>query len=168
MIGSMENLSSHDIFNEFMDRLLEFQLDEDFLRAIFLILKSRKCSPQLKICVLELVSERYENGIKVFHSKIQSYNFRDPKEFLENLPSPKQEEIVLPFDLQIEDDYDFKYNTEEIVSGFNIKDKTNQVVIEGLEAQIIHHAFDDPIANYMEIIFRSSLQTCFLCEDHIH
>ena len=74
------------------------------------------------------------------HSQIQSYNFRDPKEFLENIPSPKKEEIVLPFDLQIEDDYSFKENTEEIVSGFNIEDTTNQLVIEGLEAQIIHHA----------------------------
>ena len=112
MTGSVENLSSHEIFNELKDVLLEFQLDEDFLRVVFLILKSRKCSPQLKICVLELVSEKYENGIKIFHFQIQSYNFQDPKEFLENLPSPKQEEIVLPFDLQIEDDYSFKHKTE--------------------------------------------------------
>ena len=87
---------------------------------------------------------------------------------MENLPFPKQEEIILPFRLHIDDDYAFKYKTEEIVSGFNIKDTTNQIVIEDLEAQIMHHAFDDPIADYMEIIFRSSLQTCFLYEDQIN
>ena len=76
---------------------------------------------------------------------------------MENLPSPKQKEIVLPFDLQIEDYYTFMYKSEEIVLGFNIKDTTNQLVIEDLEALIIHHDFDDPIANYMEIIFSSSL-----------
>ena len=161
MTVSLANLSSHEIFNEFRDGLLEFKLDEDFLRVVFLILKSRKSSPQLKICVLELISEKYENDIKLLHSQIQSYNFWDPKEFLENLPSPKQEEIVLPFDLQIEDDYSFKHKPKEIVSEFNIKNTTNQLVIKGLEAQIIHYAFDDPIANYMETIFSSSLQTSF-------
>ena len=70
MTGFVANLSSHEIFNEFRDGLLEFQLDEDFLRAVFLILKSRKCSPQLKICVLELVFEKYENDIKLLHSQI--------------------------------------------------------------------------------------------------
>ena len=87
---------------------------------------------------------------------------------MENIPSPKQEEIVLHFDLQIEDDYYFKYNTEEIVSGFNIKNKTNQLVIESIEALSIHYDFDDPIENYMETIFSSSLQTCFLYEDQIY
>ena len=87
---------------------------------------------------------------------------------MENLPSPKQEEIVLPFDLRIEDDYSFKHKTEEIVSRFNIKYTTNQLVIESLEAQIIHYAFDDPIANYMENIFSSSLQTYVLYEDQIY
>jgi hypothetical protein len=33
---------------------------------------------------------------------------------LENIPSPKQEEIVLPIDLQIDDDYVFKYKAEVV------------------------------------------------------
>ena len=98
MTGFVENLSFDEILNEFMDELSKFQLDEDFLRVEFLIFKSRIFSPKVKICVFELVSEEHENGIKLLHSQIQSYNFLDPKEFLENLPSPKQEEIVLPFD----------------------------------------------------------------------
>jgi len=94
----VENLSFHENFNEFREGLSEFQLDEISLRVVFLIFESRKFSPKVKICVLELVAKKYENDIKLLHSQIQSYNFRDPKEFLENLPSPKQEEIVLPFD----------------------------------------------------------------------
>ena len=87
---------------------------------------------------------------------------------MENLPSPKQEEIVLPFDLQIENNYDFKYKTKKIISWSNIQNTTEQLVIEGLEAQIIHYAFDDPIENYIETIFSSSLQTCFIYEDQIY
>ena len=87
---------------------------------------------------------------------------------MENLPSPKQEEIVLPFDFQFEDDYSFKHKNEEMVSRINIQNTTEQLVIEGLEAQIIHYDFDDPIENYMETIFSSSRQTFFLYEDQIH
>ena len=45
------------------DEILELNLDEDFLRAFFLLLKSRKYSPKLKICVLKIISENYENEI---------------------------------------------------------------------------------------------------------
>ena len=87
---------------------------------------------------------------------------------MENIPSPKQEEAVLPLDLHIEDDYAFEYKTEDVVSRFNTKDTTDQLVIEGLEENIIHHAFIDPIADYMEDIFSSNFQTCTLYKDQIH
>jgi len=45
---------------------------------------------------------------------------------------------------------------------------TDQLVIEGVEANIIHYAFVDPIADYMEALFSSSFQTCFLYKDQIH
>ena len=76
---------------------------------------------ELKKWLLGIISENYENEIKLLRSQIQSYNFRNPKEFFENIPSPKQEEIVLSFDLHTEDDYSFKYKTEEIVSRINIQ-----------------------------------------------
>ena len=157
MTGFVENLSFDEILNEFRDELSKLQFDEDFLRDFFLLFKSRKCSPQVKKWLLDLISENYENEIKLLDSQIQSYNFQDPKEFLENIPSPKQEEIVLPFDMQIDDDYVFEYKTGNVDAWFNIMNRTNKLVIEGLEAQIIHYAFDDPIANYMETIFSSSL-----------
>ena len=162
----VENLLSREVLNAFRNQLVEFQLYEDFLPPIFLILKSSKINPEA--IFPKIVVEKCEIDIELLNSQIQSFNFQDPKEFLENSPFPKQEEIVLRFDLQIEDDYDFKYKTEEIVSGFNIEDTTNKLVIEGLEEKIIHHVFYDPIADYMEIIFSSSLHTCFLYEDQIH
>lgn len=67
---------------------------------------------------------------------------------MENIPYPKQEEIVLPVDLQIEDDYVFEYNIEDVDARFNFEDATDQLGIEGLEANIIHHTFIDPIADY--------------------
>ena len=120
------------------------------------------------MCLLNLVSEKYENEIKLLHSQIQSYNLRDPKKFLQNLPSPNHEEIVLPFDLQIEDNYAFKSKTEEVVLGFSIEDTTDKLDIEGLEETIILYAFVDTIADYMEVLLNSNSLTCFLYEDQIH
>ena len=108
MTRFVENLLSSEVLNAFKNQLSEFQLDEDFLEVVFLILKSRKFSPEARTCFLEIVVEWYETGIELLNSQIQSYNFWDPKEFLENLPSPKQEEIVLPLDLHVEGDCAFK------------------------------------------------------------
>lgn len=66
---------------------------------MFHCLKTRKNSLEGKICFLALISRRFKKGIKLFDFQIHSYSFQDPKQFLENIPSPKQEEIVLPFDL---------------------------------------------------------------------
>jgi len=102
------------------------------------------------------------------HSQIHSYNFRDPKEFLQNLPSLNHGKIVLPFDLQIEDDYAFKSNTEEVVAGFSIEDTTNKFDNEGPKETITLYAFVDPISDYMEVLLNSNSLTCFLYEDQIH
>ena len=168
MTGFVENLSFDEILNEFRDELSKLQFDDYFLRAFFLLFKSRKCSPQVKKWLLDIISENYENEIKLLHSQIQSYNFRNPKEFFENLPSPKQEEIVLSFDLHIEDDYSFKHKTEEISSWTNIHNSIEQLVIEGLEVNNIHHPFIDPISDYMENLLSPNLQTCFIYEDQIY
>ena len=150
------------------NHLSEFHLDEDFLEVVFLILKSRKFSPEAKTCFLDIVVERYETGIELLNSQIQSYNFICPKEFLENIPPPKKEEILLPLHLHIEDDCTFKYQTKDEVSRFNIEDKTNQLVIEGLEINIIHRSFIGIITDYMEDIFSPNFQTCTLYKDQTH
>ena len=72
---------------------------EDLPRAILLSLKFK---PVLKKIFLELVVERYEAEIEILNSQEKSYQFRDPRAFLESLPPPKKDEIPLPFDVQRE------------------------------------------------------------------
>jgi len=122
MTGFVENLSVDEILDEFREVLSKFQLDEEFLKVVFFVVKIRKYSHEIKMCFLNLVVEKYENEIKLFHSQIQSYDFHDPKEFLQNLPSPSHEKIVLPPDLQIEDNHAFKRKTEKLVAGFCTED----------------------------------------------
>jgi hypothetical protein len=167
MTGYVVNPISCEAIEEFRGKLAEFHIDEDFLTTVFRILESSKFSPKSKICFLELVIEKFENDIELLDSQIQSYNFLDLKEFLENLPSPKQEEIVLPVDLQIDDDYVFKYKAEVVDAGFNFEDAIDQLVIEDLGTNIMHHALIDPIEDYMEVHVSLSFQTCILYNDQI-
>lgn len=108
------------------------------------------------------------NIIELLNTQIQSYNFQDPQEFLENIPSPKQEEIVLPLDLHSENDCSFKYQNEYVSSNFNIENTTTPLVIEGLEENIIHHDFIDPMAEYMEVLLNSNSQACTVYKAQIH
>ena len=70
---------------------------EDLPEVIPVSSKSNKL--ELKKFFLELVVERYESEIVVLNSQEQSYQFRDPRAFLENIPPPKKGEISLPFDV---------------------------------------------------------------------
>ena len=101
---------------------------------MFLILKSRKIYPKGKSCFLDLVVEKFEKAIELLDFHIQSYNFQDPKQFLENIPSPKQEEIILPFDLHIDENNVFEYKTETVVveSGLNLEDTTDEIIHDQL------------------------------------
>ena len=107
MTGFVANLFSYEVLNGFRNQLAEFQFDESFLTTVFHIFKTKKIRFEAKARFLELVIEKFENGIELLDSQIQSYNFQDPKEFLENIPSSKQEEIVLPVNWQFDDDYVF-------------------------------------------------------------
>jgi hypothetical protein len=167
MTGYVANPISCEAIEEFRGKLAEFHIDEDFLTTVFRILESSKFSPKSKICFLELVIEKFENDIELLDSQIQSYNFLDLKEFLENLPSPKQEEIVLPIDWQIDDDYVFQYKAEVVDAGFNFLDAIDQLGIEDLGMNIMHHAFIDPIEDYMEAHAILNFQTCTLYKDQI-
>ena len=167
MTGYEVNPISRAVIEKIRNVLAEFHIDEDFLKIVLRIPDSSKLSPKGKICFLELVVEKFENDIELLDSQIQSYNFRDLKEFLENLPSPKQEEIVLPIDWQIDDDYVFQYKAEVVDAGFNFEDAIDQLVIEDLGTNIMHHALIDPIEDYMEVYVSLSFQTCILYNDQI-
>ena len=47
--------------------------------------------PELKKVFLEVLAERYEAEIELLNSEEKSYEFRDPRAFLEILPPPKRE-----------------------------------------------------------------------------
>jgi len=168
MTGFVEDLSFDETLNEFREVLSKFQPDEEFLGLVFLVVKTTEYPHKIKMCCLNLVVEKYENEIELLHSQIQSYDFLNPKEFLQNLPSPSHEEIVLPSDLQIEDNHAFKRKTEKLVAGFSTEDTTIQLDQESPKETITHYAFVDPIADYMEVFLNSKSLTCFLYEDQIH
>ena len=159
----MEDLSFGKALDVFRESLSKFELDEEFFKLM--LLKTAGGSHNL---FLDLVVERYENEIEFLQSQIQSYHFRDPEAFFQNLPSPSHEEIVLPSDLQIEDNYVSKAKTEDLVVGLITKEATVSSDQEGPEEAIPHDVFIDPIADYMELLLNSSSLACFLREDQIH
>ena len=63
---------------------------EDLPRAILL---SSKFKPMLRKIFLELVVERYEVEIEFLNSQEKSYQFRDPRAFLESLLPPKKKKF---------------------------------------------------------------------------
>jgi len=69
---------------------------------VFHHLKLSKYPFESKFSFLGLVAKIFEKDIELLALQIQFYSFQDPKNFLENIPSPKQDEILLPSDLQID------------------------------------------------------------------
>ena len=122
------------------------------------------CSSDL---FLEFVIEIYEVEIEVLNSQEQSYQFRDPRAFLESLPRPKQEEISLPFDVQVEEDCAFKSHTEDAVNQA-VKDANSPPVMEGLKEESLYHVFADPMEEYMEALIGLAPQALILCKSQIH
>ena len=77
---------------EMSKMLSEFQTD-DLPKVVLHISRTQNRNPEALKFFLELVVERYENEIEMLNSQEKSYQFRDPRAFLESLPPPKQEEI---------------------------------------------------------------------------
>ena len=80
------------------------EIEWEDLPKIIPISSALNTLPALKKMFLDLVIERYESKLELLNSPEISYEFRDPREFLESLPPPKNEEIPLLFDVQEEDD----------------------------------------------------------------
>ena len=119
---------------------------EDLPRAILL---SSSFKPVLKKIFIELVVERYEAEIEFLNSQEKSYQFRDPRAFLESLPPHKREEISLPFEVQEENDPVLKSHIENAVEDAEIKvaqEKDSLPVMEGLKEKNLHHVFINPMA----------------------
>jgi len=167
---------SHKIFEKYRNELAETPLDEEFLTILFQGLKLNRGPPEGKIYYLELVVERFEKEIELLDSQSQPYDFQSIDEFLENLPSPRRDEIVSPFDLQIDEEWVVKNKTRTVglASGFNFEDVTDnetvrdEMVIEGWRNPAVSHVFIDHIADYIEFYFSCSIQPCFSLQMLLH
>ena len=114
-----EDLPFDEALDECREMLSEFELNEEFFRAVL----SKIPGGQNKL-FLELVVGKYENEIELLEAHIQSYNFRDPREFYQNLPPPVHREIVLSPELQFEYDLVFKAKTEGAAARLTTEDAT--------------------------------------------
>jgi hypothetical protein len=120
-------------------------------------LKSSRFTSEGKSCFLGLVAERLENEFELLDVQFESYDLQDPKQFLESLPPPKREEIVIPFDLQIEEGYGCEPHFVELELRFNFDEEIrkviqDQLVIESLKGISINYEFMDHVADYMKNI----------------
>jgi len=169
MNGYVTKPLSHEVLEKYRNELAEIPIDEEFSTIVFQCLELSRCPPECKTCFLELIVERFKREVELLDSQTQSYDFQSIEDFLENLPSPRKDEIVSPFDPQNDEEWVVKNKTriEGLVSGFNFKDITDdeiihdEMVIEGLRDQAGSHVLIDPIADYLEFYFSSSFQPCF-------
>jgi len=176
MNGYVTKPLSHEVLEKCRNELAEIPFDEEFSTIVFQCLKLSRCPPESKIYFLELVVERFKREIELLDSQTQPYDFQSIEDFLENLPSPRKDEVLSPFDVQNDEEWVVKNKTrnEGLVSGLNFKDITgdeiihDEMVIEGLRDQAGSHVFIDPIADYLEFYFSSSFQPCFRFQMLLH
>ena len=107
MTESWEELPLDEALDECRETLSEFELNDEFFRAVL----SKIPGGRNKL-FLKFVVEKYENEIELLGAQRQSYIFRNPREFYQNLPPPVQREIVLSPELQFEYDLGSKGKTE--------------------------------------------------------
>ena len=126
MTGYVANPLYDEMLQSVRDELAEFQIDEHFSTIVFRCLKSSQLTSENKNCFLGLAATILENEIELLDVKIGSYDFQDPKQFLEGLPPPKKEEIVIPFDLQIEEEYGYELDIVELESRFSLDEENEK------------------------------------------
>ncbi len=121
MTNFWEDLPFDEALDKYREILPEFELNEEFFRPVL----SKILGGQNKL-FLELVVEKYEDEIELLEVHIQSYNFRDPKEFYQNLPPPVHRKAVLSAELQILYDSIFKARAEGLAARLITKYATTQ------------------------------------------
>ena len=84
--------------------------------------------------------EKYENEIELLGAQSQSYDFRNPQEFYQNLPPPVHKEIVLSPELQFEYDLGSKGKTEGSTARVITDDVTDPSSPKNPESYLIFHA----------------------------
>ena len=134
MVGYVANPALCEVLKEVRDQLVDIEIDEVFFIVVLQCLRSLKFPPEAKTGFFELVVEKFENQIQYLNDQIQSYEFRDPKKFMETLPPSKQETIELPVDVCID-----SLQLEACIVELGQQTKSG---------------FCDPIATYMEFFFQ--------------
>jgi len=117
-------------------------------------LKSSRLTPENKYCFLGLVVERLENEIELLNVQIKSHEFQDSKQFLETLPPPKNKKVRLPIDGWMEGCYDLQRGCDNLQPRAYVNELGKQ----------IESNFYDPIATYMEYIFKLKEKPGFLLQ----
>lgn len=148
MVGYVENPALCEAVKEVRDWLVNIEINEEIFSALLQCLKSPKFHLETKTGVCELIVEKIEKEIQYLNEQIQSYDFRDPKKFLETLSPSKQEIIELPTDVCIDS-------------------VQLEVCIADLGQQT-ESGFCDPIATYMEMFFSLIDRSGCLLHDQAH
>lgn len=133
MVGYVVNPALCEALNKVREWFVDIEINEEFFSTFLQGLKSPEFSSEAKTGACELVVERIEKEIQCLDEKIQSYDFQDPKKFLEILPPLKQEIIESPTDVYI--------------------DSVQLEVCLAELGQPTESSFCDPIAAYMDMFF---------------
>ena len=142
MEGYVADPAVCEVVEEIRHLLANLEFDENVYSVWLHLFKSLKV---FKIALCELIVERIEDEIQWLDEQIQSYDFQDPKKFLEILPPSKQKIIDLPTDIYID----------------NVQ---LEVCIAEL-GQPTETGFRDPIAAYMEMFFSLMDKSgCLFCD----
>jgi hypothetical protein len=131
MVGYVADPALCEALNGVREWLVDIEINEEFFSIFLQCLKSPEFHLEGKTRFGELVVERVENEIQYLDEQIQSYNFQDPKKFLEILPPSQQEVIDLPTDIYI--------------------DNVQLEVCLAELGQPTESGFRDPIAAYMDM-----------------
>jgi len=129
MVEYVANSALCEALNEFIESLVDIEFNEEVFSFFFQCLKSPNFHPS----VCELLVERIEKEIQDLDEQIQSYDFQDPKKFLEILLPSQQAITDLPIEVYIDN-----VQLEACV------EKLGQPTESGVR---------DPIAVYMDIFF---------------
>jgi len=96
MVGYVANPALSEAVEDVRNLLADYEINEEFVRVLLQCLKSPKFPLETKTRFCELIVEKFEKEIQCLDEQIQSYDFQDPKKFLEILPHSKQDIIEWP------------------------------------------------------------------------
>jgi hypothetical protein len=95
-------------FKEWNDTYTDEEVEENFPAFFSSYSKSCKCSSEAKILFLQEIAKDFQKDIEVLEIQIQSQNVQYQSQSFEILFQPRQEEVVLPSVVNIEESFENK------------------------------------------------------------